>query len=87
MDKDLSMIKGIFNEYNNRHGEDLPGTMKALEDMEKYLESIGLPKQQEEKLHDLAMTIACENERQGFYHGFAAGLQLYSEVNNLYRIK
>ena len=86
MNKDFSMIKNIFDDYNNRNGKELPDTMKALEDMEKYLETIGLPKQQEDKLHDLLMAIACENERQGFYHGFSAGLQLASEVSSLYRI-
>lgn len=80
------MINNIFDDYNNRNGKELPDTMKALEDMEKYLETIGLPKQQEDKLHDLLMAIACENERQGFYHGFSAGLQLASEVSSLYRI-
>lgn len=85
MDKDLSMIKGIFNEYNNRHGKELPETEKASDELEKYIETIGLPKQQEEELHDLVLAVACENERQGFYHGFAAGLQLSNEANSLFR--
>ncbi len=87
MDKVLNMIRNIYDDYNNRNGQELPETMQALDDMEKYLETIGLPKQQKEKLHDLIMAIACENERQGFYHGFSAGLQLASEVHSLYRPK
>ena len=85
MDKDLSMIREIFNDYNNRHGKELPETEKASDDLNKYIDTIGLPKQQEEQLQDLIMAVACENERQGFYHGFSAGLQLASEVSSLYR--
>lgn len=85
MDKDLSMIREIFNEYNNRHGKELPETEKAGNDLDKYIDNIGLPKQQEIELKDLILAVACENERQGFYHGFSAGLQLASEASNLYR--
>ena len=85
MDKDLSMIREIFNDYNNRHGKELPETEKASDDLNKYIDTIGLPKQQEEQLQDLIMAVACENERQGFYHGLSAGLQLASEVSSLYR--
>lgn len=85
MNKDLSMIKEIFDDYNNRHGKELPDTEKASDDLEKYIKNIGLPKSQEEELHDLVLAVACENERQGFYHGFAAGLQLSNEVNSLFR--
>lgn len=85
MNKDLSIIKGIFNEYNNRNGKELHDTEKASDDLEKYIKNIGLPKSQEEELHELVMAVACENERQGFYHGFSAGLQLSNEVNSLYR--
>lgn len=85
MDKDLSMIKRIFNEYNNRHGKELPEAEKAFDDLNKHIDIIGLPKQQEIELKDLILAAACEYERQGFYHGFSAGLQLANEANNLYR--
>ena len=85
MNKDLSMIREIFNDYNNRHGKELPETEKASDDLNKYIDTIGLPKSQEEQLQDFIMAVACENERQGFYHGFSAGLQLANEVSSLYR--
>lgn len=85
MNKDLSMIREIFNDYNNRHGKELPEAEKASDDLEKYINNIGLPNQQEIELKDLILAVACENERQGFYHGFSAGLQLASEVRSIYR--
>ena len=87
MDKDLSMMKNIFDDYNNRHGKELPETTAASEALDKYLEGIGLPKNQEDELHDLIMAVACENERQGFFHGLSAGLQLANEVSTIYRTK
>lgn len=85
MDKDFSMIKNIFDDYNNRHGSELPETRKISDDLDKYIDTIGLPKQQEIELKDMILAVACENERQGFYHGFSAGLQLASEVRSIYR--
>lgn len=87
MSKDFNMIKNIYEEYNNRHGQELTETNQAETALDKYLESMELSQQQKEALHDLVMAVACENERQGFYHGFAAGLELANELESLYRIK
>ena len=82
---DFQMIQNIFDEYNNRNGVELPETRKAQDEVAEYIDSIGLPKEQNAKLQELAMAVACETERQGFYHGFTAGLQLASEMRSIYR--
>ena len=71
MDKDLSIIKGIFNEYNNRNGKELHDTEKASDDLEKYIKNIGLPKSQEEELHELIQGGDFEASSADFMANFA----------------
>lgn len=84
MSDNKSIMRNIFySYYGNLGNSELPEVSEADTELDKYIQNIGLDTQQIEKLHDLIMDLVCANEKQGFYYGFSAGLNLSNEVNQL----
>lgn len=88
MDKNYNMIQSIYDDYTSVHGDyDLEESKEARRAFDEYLESLDIDNDKKIELDNRIVAVICEFERQGFFHGLAAGLELSRQLDNVSKVE
>lgn len=87
MDKSYNMIESIYEDYTHVHGDyDLEESKAARRAFDEYLENLDIDNNKKIELDNRIVAVICAFERQGFYHGLAAGLELSRQLDNVSQV-
>ena len=87
MDNNYNMMQNIYDDYIQDHGNyDLEETKEARRAFDEYLESLDIDKDKKIEIDNRIVSVACEYERQGFFHGLAAGIELSRQLYNVSKV-
>ena len=87
MDKNYKMLNSIYEEYIHEHGDyDLEESKEARRAIDEYLESLDIENDKKIELDNRIVAVICEFEKQGFFHGFGAGIELTRQIADVSKI-